>query len=196
MKTSKISIVISVLLIYIFGCTSDKSPFGYESGVILEYMDTTTRPGDNFYKYANGNWIKTTKIPSHSPDYWMGTVLYEKSQKNFQKIIDKSQTTSKEDSFEEFLIGALYQSYIDTSTRQTIGIKPLLLEYKKIDAIDNIDSLTAYFAYATKFFEQRGYTSTVISPIKYSVEEDLDNPQRYALYLHQSGLGLPTRNFI
>ncbi|MCI0444286.1 M13 family metallopeptidase [bacterium] len=158
-------------------------------------MDTTTRPGDNFYQYANGNWIKTTEIPSDRPDYWMGTVLYEKSQKNFQKIIDKSQTTSKEDSFEEFLIGSLYRSYIDTTTRQTIGIKPLLSEYKKIDAIDIIDSLTAYFAYATKFFEQRGYRSTVISPIKYSVEEDLHNPQIYVLYLHQSGLGLPDKEF-
>jgi len=171
----------------ISGCKTNKPIEPPESGILLENMDTTTRPGDNFYQFANGNWIKIAEIPANRPDYWMGTVLYENSRKNFQKIIEQSQTADKEDSPEAFLIGTLYRSYLDTVSRESIGIKPLESEYEKIDAIDNTESLTAWFAYSSKL--------AVMSPIKFEVFEDLRNPQIYALYLRQSGLGLPDREF-
>lgn len=180
-KDSNNLLVAALMVAMITACKTEKSVEFPESGILLEIMDTTVRPGDNFYQYANGNWIKTTEIPSNRPDYWMGTLLYENSQKNVQKIIEKSQTAKKEDSPDEFLIGALFNSYLDTVTRQSIGIRPLKPEYEKIDAIDDLESLAAYFAYSTKL------SGNV--PIKFEVYEDLGNPEVYALYIKQSGLG-------
>ncbi len=188
MKTSILSIsVICSLLFCCVGCTSKKTPAKVDSGVIVEYMDSTTRPGNNFYQFANGNWIRNAEIPSNRPSYWMGTLLYENSQKNFQKIIEKSRTVIKEDSPVEFLIGSLYNSYLDTVARQSTGINPLKLEIDKIDAVDNAESLMAYFAYSSKF--------SVISPFKYDVYEGLRNPQINALFIGQSGLTLPSKAY-
>ncbi|MFV2014926.1 MAG: M13 family metallopeptidase, partial [Candidatus Heimdallarchaeota archaeon] len=150
-------------------------------------MDTTVRPGDNFYRFANGNWINTTEIPANRPDYWMGTLLYMKSMENFQKIINNSQNTSKESSLEALLIGALYGSYIDTTKRESVGITSLQSEFEKIDAIENSESLVAYFAYAAK--------QATTFPIQYMVNEDLMNPQVYSLYIQQSGLTLPNNEY-
>jgi len=162
-------------------------PAKLDSGVILEYMDTTNRPGNNFYQFANGNWIRNAEIPSNRPSYWMGTLLFENSQKNFQKIIEKSRTANKEDNPEEFLIGSLFNSYLDTVARQSKGISPLKSEFDKIDAIDEAESLMAYFAYSAKL--------SVISPFKYDVYEDLRNPQINTLYIGQSGLTLPNKEY-
>jgi putative endopeptidase len=144
-------------------------------------MDTSTRPGDNFYQYANGNWIKTTEIPPNRSNYWMGTVLYENSQKNFQKIIEQAQTANKEDSPLEFLIGTLYTSYLDTNSRDSVGVQPLLAIFERLDAIDNVESLSAWFAHSSRL--------GVEAPIRYEVNADLGNPEVNALYLNQSGLG-------
>lgn len=188
MKTSILSIAIICSLLYCgVGCTSKKMPAKLDSGVILEYMDTTNKPGNNFYQFANGNWIRNVEVPSNRSSYWMGTLLFENSQKNFQKIIERSRTANKEDNPEEFLIGSLFNSYLDTVARQSKGISPLKSEFDKIDAIDEAESLMAYFAYSAKL--------SVISPFKYDVYEDLRNPQINTLYIGQSGLTLPNKEY-
>jgi putative endopeptidase len=163
------------------GCNNEKDLNTPESGVFTEYMDTTIRPGDNFYEYANGNWIKNTEIPPNRSNYWTGTVLYENSQKNFQKIIEQAQTANKEDDPLQFLIEALYTSYLDTTSRESAGIGLLKVEFEKIDAIDNVESLSAWFAYSSRL--------GVRAPVSYEVNADLGNPEVNTLYLNQSGLG-------
>ena len=66
----------ALLLAVISGCNTDKPIESVESGVILENMDTTTRPGDDFYQYVTGNWIKKTEIPADKSSYWLGTILF------------------------------------------------------------------------------------------------------------------------
>jgi putative endopeptidase len=171
----------ALLVSLLSGCKYEKDLKAPQSGVFTEYMDTSIRPGDNFYKYANGNWIKTTEIPPNRSNYWTGTVLYENSQKNFQRIIEQAQTANKDDNPLEFLIGALYSSYIDTNSRDSAGIGLLKAELKKIDAIDNVESLSAWFAYSSRL--------GVGAPFSYNVHADRGNPEVNALYLAQSGLG-------
>ncbi len=171
----------------ISSCKTEKSFDQIESGVLLENMDTTTRPGDDFYQYANGNWIKKTEIPADKSSYWMGTILFEKSQKDFQKIIEEVITSNSETGTNEQKVGDLYTSYMDTEKRNDIGIQPLLEDFKKIDAIHNLNSLIAYWAYSS--------TLSINCPFKVRVSEDYKNPNEYAMYILQAGLGLPNREY-
>lgn len=176
-----------LLLVIISGCKTEKPLEPVKSGVILENMDTTTRPGDDFYQYANGNWIKKTEIPADKSNYWMATILDEKSQKDFQKIIEEVITSNSEIGTDEQKVGDLYASYMDTEKRNDIGVQPLLEEFKKIDAIHDLNSLTAYWAYSS--------TLGLNCPFKLRVSEDYRNPNEYAMYILQAGLGLPNRKY-
>jgi putative endopeptidase len=186
MRAAKISII-SVLIIFIASCTRKTTPKNVKSGVFTEFMDTSIKPGDNFYLYANGNWIKNTEIPSNRPDYWMGTVLYGKSMEKFQAIIQKSLSSKKEDNQLEFLLGSFYKSYTDTLTRLTVGSTVINEELDKIDDVDDVESLIRYFAHATKY--------SIITPFKYEVYEDLRTPKINSLYINQSGLTLPDKDY-
>jgi putative endopeptidase len=188
-----------LLLAIISGCKIEKPIDPVKSGVILENMDTTTRPGDDFYQYANGNWIKKTEIPADKSSYWMGTILFEKSQKDFQKIIEEVITSNPEIGTDEQKVGDLYASYMDTDKRNDIGVQPLLEEFKKIDAIHDLNSLTAYFAYAAMLdfsdLDEMNPTSQSGYPFYFDVSQDYKNPTEYALYVKQAGLGLPNSDY-
>jgi putative endopeptidase len=188
MKTSNFPIaILSLIFLFVLGCKSDKPPTELESGVFVEYMDTTIRPGNNFYQYANGNWIKNTEIPPKSSSYWMGTLLFEKSMQNTQKIIQEAKNAKAEDDPAESLIGSLYNSFMDTVSRQSRGTEFLETEFAKIDALDNTKSLMAYFAYAAKY--------KINSPFMVPVFEDLMDPSLNTLYIEQSGISLPDRKY-
>ena len=52
-------------------------------------MDTTANPGDNFYRYVNGGWIKNNPIPAEYSQYGAFTVLYENNQKQLKALVDE-----------------------------------------------------------------------------------------------------------
>ncbi len=176
-----------LMIIAVISCTSKNSPQLKDSGLALEYMDTLTRPGDNFYQFANGNWIKNSDIPDDHPDYWMGTVLSEKSMQNAREIILEAADANAKDDPAAYLIGTFYKSFMDTVSRKSEGIRFLETEFAKIDAIEDNSSLMAYFAYAARY--------QIHSPFMVPVFEDVMDPSVNTLYIEQSGIGLPARNF-
>ncbi|MFK7777743.1 MAG: M13 family metallopeptidase N-terminal domain-containing protein, partial [Gimesia sp.] len=55
----------------------------------LKNMDTKVLPGDNFYEYVNGNWIKEHPVPPEYSQYGAFTILYEENQKKLRSLIEK-----------------------------------------------------------------------------------------------------------
>jgi putative endopeptidase len=168
------------------GGSGDKST-ELKSGIVTKNMDTTVVPGDDFMAYVNGTWLKNTKIPSDKAGYGVGAIINDKAQEDIKAIIENSAKTGGKDGSEEQKIGDLYESFLDTASRNATGLKPLNEEFKKIDAIASAKDLSAYFAYANKV----GYSI----PFNASVSEDLKNPKNYMLMTWQSGLGLPEREY-
>lgn len=170
-------------------CTTDskEKPGVLSSGLLLENMDTTVNPGDNFQMYVNGNWIKSTEIPADKSSYGVGTMVHEKSQEDVKKIIEEAAAAGKEAGTDEQKVGDLYASFMDMKKRDEAGSTPLAAEFQKIDAIKNISDLSGYFGYATIY----GYGT----PFQLFVMPDLKKPTEYALYNYQGGLGLPEREY-
>lgn len=157
------------------------------SGIDLSAMDTSVRPGDDFFAYVNGTWLKTTEMPADKSRYGVFDMLRDESQEAVKAIIEESATGDFEKGSDEQKVGDLYNSFLDWDTRNARGIEPLQPELERIAAIDDYDALAVYFAGALK----RGLDA----PFGGGQIPDFLDPNYYAFVLSQSGLGLPDREY-
>ena len=157
------------------------------SGIILENMDTLVDPGNNFMEYVNGNWIKSHTIPTDKSSYGAFNVLRDNAEDEVKAIIEGAAAGNFETGSDEQKLGDLYASYMNIDKRNEIGTTPLQQEFDKIDAIDDYDTLSNYFAYAIK----RG----INTPLGMYVGQDFKNPEIYTVYINQSGLGMPDKEY-
>lgn len=188
LKLSSFKIALLALPLLILGaCNKIKSDEKLASGLLLKNMDTLIRPGNNFDAYVNGTWQHNTVIPADKPSYGAGYMVYDKSQEDVKAIIENASKSDFADGSDEQKIGDFYGAYMDSITRDKIGIAPLLPEFKKIDSISNYTDLAKYFGHAN----QSGNNS----PLVIAVMVDLKDPSQYMLYTWQGGLGLPDREY-
>ncbi|MCG8306589.1 MAG: M13 family peptidase [Cytophagales bacterium] len=175
------------LILAAYGCGNESGVKESESGILHDYMDTSVNPGDNFISFVNGTWIKNTEIPADKSSYGIGYIVHEASEENVKKIIEASASGDYPDGSDEQKLGDLYQSFMDLETRNKLGVDPLKEEFDKVEAIKNYDDLARYFAYALKY----GYNA----PFGGFIEPDFKDPTSYVVYLWQSGLGMPERDY-
>jgi putative endopeptidase len=185
-NTKKIPLLMALGLLALTSCKSDKEEV-LGSGVLVKNMDKSVKPGDNFDAYVNGAWAKANKIPADKSSYGVFDILNDKAQEDVKAIIEESAKGNFPDGSNEQKVGDLYDSYTDMKTRDAKGIKPILPELAKVDAIMSYDDLAAYFGQANRTGSG--------SPIAVGVLEDFKDPTRYTLYAWQSGITLPEREY-
>ncbi|MFT6329132.1 MAG: putative endopeptidase [Bermanella sp.] len=158
-----------------------------KSGIRTQNMDLSVQPGDNFFNYVNGTWLKTTEIPADKASYGNFAILADEAQEHVKAIIDAASQGDYAVGSDQQKVGDMYSSYIDIDNRNKVGIKPLKSEFDKIAKITNYDQLVEYFAYSVKY----GYGT----PISFFQYADFKSPNDYALYAWQAGIGLPDREY-
>ncbi len=157
------------------------------SGLDLQYMDTSVKPGDDFFRYMNGKWLDETEIPPDKSNYGGFHVLIDGAAKNVRTIIEESANGDFAQGTDEQKVGDLYKSYLDMDTRNARGIDPLQPEFDHIDAITSYDDLVVYFARASRF--------GISVPLDLEQLVDWNDPTQYSMIITQGGLGLPDREY-
>ncbi len=181
--------LIGALPLLLAGCntfTSQSSTLS--SGIDVKNMDTTVRPQDDFYRYTSGNWLKNTTIPADKSAWGSFTELRENANDNLRTIVDG--IVAKKDKApgsEEQKIGDLYASFVDEARREALGIKPLQPDFARIDALKSKSELPALMAYMSQM--------RITTPFGMGVAQDAKDATQYAVYIRQSGLGLPDRDY-
>ena len=165
----------------------ETAPVERVSGIDIDAMDKSVRPGDDFFMFMNGAWIEETEIPADKATYGGFTVLRDESTENVKAIIDESATGDFAKGSDEQKVGDLYKSYMDMETRNARGISPLQPELDRIDAIESYDDLAAHFGSVVR----RGLDA----PFAVFQFADFKIPTHYGVYAGQAGLGLPDREF-
>lgn len=165
---------------------ADESSTG-SSGLVLENMDKSIHPGDDFFAYMNGAWVDQTEIPADRSTYGGFGILRDEAQEDVKAIIEKSATGDFPAGSDEQMVGDLYRSYLDIETRNDRGLGPIEPEFERIAALDSHDDLAVYFASAVK----RG----INVPFVLGQYADLKDPNYYMMYTWQGGLGLPDREY-
>jgi putative endopeptidase len=150
-------------------------------------MDTSVKPGDDFFRYMNGTWLDETEIPADKSNYGGFHVLIDGAAENVKTIIEESANGDFAKGTDEQKVGDLYKSYLDMDTRNARGIEPLQPEFGRIDAISTHDELAVYFARASRY--------GISVPLDLEQLVDWNDPTQYSMIVTQGGLGLPDREY-
>ncbi len=157
-------------------------------GVEVKNFDTSARPQDDFYKYVNGSWVKTTQMPADKASYGTFMELRDKSEAALKAIIEEvAAQKDRKQGTDAQKVGDLYQSFMDTQRIESLGLEPLRADLKRIDSVKSTQELPELFAEL--------YRMGVQTPAMVFVAQDAKQATRYILYLNQSGLGLPDREY-
>jgi putative endopeptidase len=167
-----------------------------EFGLDTTAMDTSVAPGDDFFAYTNGNWIRTFEIPADRSRYGSFTLLTEKALERTRAIVEGAAAdTSATGDMRR--IGDAYQAFMAEGAIEAKGIAPV---QPQLDAITGIADATALAkvlggqlrADVDLLNATNTYTDRLFG---LWVSQHLDDPSRNGAYLVQGGLGLPDRDF-
>ena len=149
MKIVKTIILCSTLLLF-NSCQNSKTENEKIPGIILENMDTSVDPKDDFYNYVNGNWMKTNTIPDDESRWGGFGVLRKTTRQDVLEIIKTAQINDnyKEGSDQKKAL-LIFETKLDTIARNKAGIKPIQHLLDAIEAITNIDELQTVYATIT-----------------------------------------------
>ncbi len=157
------------------------------SGIDLENRDLTVRAQDDFYYHVNGKWLEKTEIPADKSNYGSFTALYDNSQKALRDVIEAAAKSDAKPGTDERKLGDFYKSMMDVDGIEARGLTPLKSQLDAINAVENHQALTTVMA---KLRTQGGTT-----PFAWYVNNDAKNSSMNALYMYQSGIGLPDRDY-
>lgn len=151
-------------------------------GIILENMDTSVSPKDDFYKYVNGKWLETNTIPDDETRWGGFGVLRKSTRQDVLNILNTSKElgtyTEGSDQQKALLI---FESELDTIARDKAGISPIQPLLEKIESIKNLNDMQT--VYATTLGVDAPFTGIGASP-------DLNDSSINTAWVFPGGLGL------
>lgn len=167
--------------------TSSDTPITLVSGIDLTAVDKSVRPQDNLFEHVNGTWLKSTEIPADKSSYGMFNILYDDTQKHLKTLIQEAADTKAAYGSNTQKLGDMYNSYMNVELANKKGLTPLQSQLDGISTLENMQQISA------KFGEL--YTLGVGGIFNFYVSPDAKNPNIVTMYLYQSGLTLPDRDY-
>jgi putative endopeptidase len=160
-------------------------------GLSRSNMDFDIHPKDNFYKYANGNWLKNNPIPSGYPSWTSFLALHVKSQETLKNILTElAESDDKAD--DERKLSAFFKAAMDEEAIENLGIEPLkeimLLCQETADGLGDRSSFAMNLGTLAFKYGISPFFSIGVSPDKMDSEHSIAQ-------LSQGGIGLPDRDY-
>lgn len=155
------------------------------SGIETANFDTNVRPQDDLFRAINGKWLAEFELPADKSNYGSFTKLGEQSRSDVKAIIEEASQGDAPAGSDAQKVGDLYKSFMNVELLNEIGVKPLVPEFAKIDAIQNTSDLSEYIAYAQMMSR---------APFNVYVYIDDKQPDTHITHMNQGGLSLPSRD--
>jgi putative endopeptidase len=179
---------IFVIAAIMMACSNEKKETPAVEALDLANMDTTVKPQNDFYQYVNGSWIDNAKIPDDRTRWGGFMILRKKTDDDVLKILKKAEKSGKyADNTDQGKALAVFNTIMDTVSRNETGLMPLEKSLEKIEAISNVADLESALA---------KNPSELSSPLfGLFVYSDPDNSDINKSYISTGGLGLPERDY-
>ncbi len=157
-------------------------------GINLNYMDKSVKPGDDFFRYVNGTWFDKTEIPGDKTRWGSFDELRQNTDKDALAILKEAASNKNLDpKSDQAKAVNVYKTYMDTISRNKLGIKPLKPYLAKIDAIKSIDDVNKLLI-EMEPQGGLGFYGAGVGP-------DAKNSNRNVVYIGLGALGLPDRDY-
>lgn len=191
LTTSFLAVVFSAALFISCNSEPNTTPTVSEEEfptIDLSARDTTIHPGDDFFAYANGTWLKNNEIPASKTGWGSFFILRDEALHNMHEILDScAQLSGALAGSPEQLIGDFYASLLDSAAIEESGIEPIKTTLMRIQDIEDKDDVMAEIISQYNEGSRRLFMTYVFPDDKQS---DLQR-----LRFRQGGLGLPNRDY-
>jgi len=179
--------LIALALLAVTGCKNKsddqkRTVFFDKSG-----MDTTVKPGDDFFMYANGKWIKNTKIPASETSWGTFNTLRDINEAHIHEILDYAAAHDDTANSIDQKVGDLYKSGMNTAAIEKLGYEPVKPQLAKIAAVKDYKDLVKLAA--------DGFKSGDGFLLGFYVSPDDRISTKNAAHFDQTGLNLPNRDY-
>ncbi|NUQ21978.1 MAG: M13 family metallopeptidase [Gemmatimonadaceae bacterium] len=166
-------------------------------GLDAAAIDTTVRPGDDFYHYANGGWERRTQIPNDRSSYGSFNIAAELADAHVRDIVHRAAAAHAAAGSELRKVGDFYTSFLDTAAIGARGLTPLQPLLDTIAAIGDRTALAKFLG---------AHLRADVDPINlgtlhtdnlfgFWVTQDFNTPTRYSAALLQGGIEMPDRSY-
>ncbi len=150
-------------------------------------MDKSVKPGDNFYLYANGEWLKNNPVPASKTRWGSFDVLRQSSLERLQKLCEDAAAGKIKDSAAQ-RVGALYASAMDSAAIEKAGATPVQPELQRLAALTTKDQVLNEIVTQ----RQKGIGGLLFG---FSITQDDKNVNQYIPAISQGGTSLPDRDY-
>lgn len=166
-------------------------------GIVVGDMDSSVKPGDNFFEYCNGGWVKRTEIPPDRGSVSVFASLADESNKRTASIIEDVAKSSAVAGSGPRKIADLYHSYMDEAMIESKGLAALRPHLDAIAAIKDKQQLARALGGTLRADEDPLNNTNFHSLNLFGlwVAPDFSGSERYTAYLLQGGLTLPDREY-
>ena len=155
-------------------------PFGFD----LTARDPATKPGDDFFQYANGRYLARSVIPSDEASVSRRSGMTREIDKRLHAILeDLSHGVAEQPADIHGKVGAYYVAFMDEARIEQVGVRAIAPELDAIRSASDLAALTTLMGRSTVDFYP--------SPFAVQVDVDLKRTDVYSIYLTQADLGLP-----
>src|SRR5512144_3198377 len=128
------TIILLIIVVILTGCKTGV-PTDTPATIPDEGMDKSVDPGDDFYAYVNGGWLKNTEIPADKSSYGIFEMLTDESRKRTASLIQNSASAEGGASAEARKVGDFYSSYMDEAKIESSGISGIKSQLDEIARI-------------------------------------------------------------
>lgn len=191
MKLYKSAAIVATCALTLVSCKTegpkDEAKTEEIPGIVLENMDTSVTPNQDFYNYVNGSWMKNTEIPDDRTSWGGFSVLRKSTDADVLAILDEAEKSGKYTAgTDQAKALAIFNTKLDTLARNEAGLKPLQPALDDIAGVTNLAELQTVLA----------TNPAVSSPfLSIGAGADLNDSSMNTVYLGANGLGLPDRDY-
>ncbi|AZQ60762.1 M13 family peptidase [Flammeovirga pectinis] len=187
-RTLSVALGVGTLLATSCGTQKQESDTSSEKAIDLSNMDTSIKPGDNFYDYANGGWMKKAEIPADRGRWGSFDELRERNEKATLEVLNEAIASGNlKEGSDQMKAVYMYQSGMDSVSIEKLGVNPIKPYLSMIDGMKSKKDLQKVLVDLHK-----SQTSAIFGP---GVFQDLKDSNKQSLYLGYDGLGLPNKDF-
>jgi len=179
--------VLFIVFLFFLSCKNNSEQTAEKTYADIQGIDSSLKPGDNFFMYVNRKWYDTAQIPGTQAGVGAYMFMNYPQRMRLQRILDSVSKANNAAGSIEQKVGDFYASGMDTITINKRGYDPVRPMLTRIDSINDVPSLMKFVA------DEAKVNNTSI--LAFGVGPDNKNSNMNIAHVSQTGIGMPERDY-